>query len=468
MRVLLVNPRSTDDATHSSVPLNPYVPYGLLYIGAVLEKAGHDTRILDRNAECRNPGEVIRQFQPDIVGISAMTGPCLVDAISISESAKEINKKIKVIWGGVHPSLFPEQILTEPSIDMIVNREGELTIIELLDILQSGGNPETVNGIYFKKNNTIVKTEDRPMIKDINILPDPAWHLIDVEKYIVRSKINKRNSFTMNTSRGCPYKCTFCYNQKFDNNWRALNAERILRQVLYLQSTYNVNYINFLEDNFTVNKNRVREVCNLLIEQKVGLKWECESRIAVLDKKILELMRSAGCHLIGFGIESGSPKILKMIKKQITIDQIKETLHLCKKAGIWTDVYFMAGFPDEQLEDLDMTVTLLKKVPYKRADFMVYRPYPGSELYEYCLDKGLFSPPQNMRDWGDISDVHSTKYSVGNISELVLNKVMLWNQKRNKVKHINYVLSEMPLRDLIKPTTLYKGLRYLKSAYSNS
>ncbi len=468
MKILLVNPWSVTDAIHKSVPLSPVVPYGLLYLAAVLEKSGHEVRILDRNADERSPEQTIREFQPEVVGLSAMTGPSLIDAVALSELAKRVDRKIKVVWGGVHPTLCPEQTLAESGVDLIVGKEGEITVVELLGALERNSDLARVKGICFKRDGRIIRTEERPVMKDINELPDPAWHLLKMEKYVLRRNYDQRNCFTLNTSRGCPYRCAFCYNQKFDNNWRGLTAARVLEQLLHLKEKYGINYVNFLEDNFTVDRDRVKEICRLIIDRGMDLQWECESRIGALDRETLKLMKRAGCRLIGFGVESGSPRILKMIKKGITVEQIKQTLEDCRNTGIWTDVYFMAGFPGETMEDLGMTLRLMRKLPYKRCDFMIFRPYPGSELYRQCLAEGLFRPPENLQGWSDISDVHSARFSVGSLNEFILEGILRRNQRMNKLKNIGFILSVMPLRKVFDPRTWYKGAKYLKYAYSKN
>jgi radical SAM superfamily enzyme YgiQ (UPF0313 family) len=467
MKVLLINPRSMSDATFpekESQYVHPVVwlPYGLLYLASVLENAGHEVLIQDRNTDLRNIKDLLNKFSPEMIGISALTGPCLLDALDISRAAKTYNPHIHVVWGGVHPTLLPSETLYEWSVDFVVQGEGEYTLLDLVNTLGLDASINKVNGISYKKNGEIHYTSPRPVIKNLDELPLPAWHLLDMSRYINKD-IRGRRWITMNTSRGCPYRCAFCYNEVFSKqNWRGLSAGRVIEQINYLQSEYGASHVNFLEDNFTVNKKRLVDICEALIKERTDLEWECESRIGSLDKDLLLKMKRSGCMRIGFGVESGSPKILQLLMKDITVTQSIQTFNLCKEVGIYADAYIMCGLPTETTDEFKMTLNLLRKLTYQHCDMMVFRPYPGTKLHDLCVKEGLFVPPNNMEGWAHISDQHSPRFSVGQIPEDILWREIMKNRRANRWKAIKFFLKETSPHLMLTSNFLHRGLITLR------
>lgn len=467
MKVLLINPRSMSDETFPEKEpkyVRPVVwlPYGLLYIASVLENAGHEVLIQDRNTDLRNIKDLLNKFWPDMIGISALTGPCLLDALDVSQSVKTYNPHIHVVWGGVHPTLLPLQTLNEWSVDFVVHGEGEYTLLDLVNTIEHNASIKKVKGISYKKHGKIHHTSSRRFIKNLDKLPLPAWHLLDMSRYINRD-IRGRRWITMNTSRGCPYRCAFCYNEVFNKRlWRGLSAGKVIEQINYLQSEYGASHVNFLEDNFTINKKRLMQICDALIKERTDLEWECESRIGSLDRGLLLKMKRAGCMRIGFGVESGSPRILQLLMKGITVTQTIQTFNLCKEVGIYTDAYVMCGLPTETIDEFNMTLKLLRKLTYQHCDMMVYRPYPGTKLYDLCVKEGLFVPPNNMEGWAQISDQHSPRFSVGQISEDMLWREIMKNRRANRWKAIKFFFKDTPPRLMLTLNFLHRGLVTLR------
>lgn len=267
----------------------------------------------------------------------------------------------------------------------------------------------------------------------------------------------------MNTSRGCPYRCAFCYNEVFSKrHWRGLSAGKVIEQINYLQSEYGVSHVNFLEDNFTVNKKRLIEICDALIKERTDLEWECESRIGSLDRNLLQKMKRSGCIIIGFGVESGSPRILELLRKDITVAQTIQTFNLCKEVGIYTDAYIMCGLPTETIDDFYMTLKLLRKLTYHHCDMMVYRPYPGTELYNYCVKEGLFTPPNNIEGWAQIADQHSSRFSVGLILEDILWREIMKNKRVNQWKAVKFFIKRTSPNLILTLNFLHRGLATLR------
>ena len=461
MKILLINANSAADA--ASGPQFK-MPYGILYPASTLEKNGDEALIVDRNTDPEGIEDIISKFWPDMVGVSVMTGPCILDALRVSRITKEINPDIHVVWGGVHPTIFPEMCLSEPSIDYVVRREGEYTIVDLVNGLSKGANINKINGISFKKDGEIYHTPDRPFIKNLDELPYPAWHLVDIDKYTV-NRSDGRRYLSMNTSRGCPYRCAFCYNKMFNEfKWRGLSAERVIEQIYYLMSEYGIGFVESLEDNFTVNHKRLEKICDYLIKDNVDLKWYCEARVGSLSKQLLTKMKRSGCVGIGFGVESGSPRILELIKKDITVEQTIQTFNWCKEIGISPDAYVMVGLPHETINDFKLTMKLLDKIPYKMCDLMVYKPYPGTDLYEMCINEGLFNPPDDLESWAEISDIHSSKFSVGQIPENVIKSAKRKTLLRNKYNSTIIAIKEAPFYKLVPklPRFIYNSIQEIR------
>jgi len=444
MKILLVNPLTS---VQSGFRKYSVFPYGILFLAAVLEKANYQVRIYDNNIDDRRPEDFI-SFSPDLIGFSVITGRSITDAINQSIKFKEILPKTEIVWGGIHPSLLPEQTIIERYIDYVIIGEGEYTLLELCQYLDNGNlKLENIKGLGYKENNKITINESRSFIKDLNELPDPAWHLVDVKKY---------DGITLNTSRGCPFRCTFCYNQAFNKGRRGdFSAQRIVFWIKFFQDRYGVSTFKFYEDNFTINRKRLKEFCNLIIQENLRIKWECESRADLTEEEIA-LMAKSGCYAIGLGVESGSPRILEFLKKDIKIEDIERTFKLLAKYSIGPGLYLMAGLPTETIEDFKMTLNLFKRLSYRWCEYMVYRPYPGTVLYNYCVDNSLFKPPRKLADWVNFCDLYDAGNNLSDIPANLLQKELNKFKKRYIWIGMLFSLKHRPLRALSKLLNPYK------------
>lgn len=469
MNVLLIYPKAPPDFTEGEK--NLWIPYGIVYLAAFLRDRGHNVIICDRRCADKSIYSFLDEFKPDVVGVSVMTGSMIVDAIEVSIAVKKFDPHIPVVWGGTHPSLQPYQTLKEDFIDVIVEKEGEMTFQNLLEAFKDNISLERVRGIYFKEYGCVKYTGPGSFMKNLDILPMPAWDLLgDINKYIGG---RESRGINLNTSRGCPFCCTYCYNTVFnkDRGWRGLSAKHVIEQIEYLVNNYNIKFINFLEDNFTFNLNRIYEICDLLIERGNPIRWECESRVG-LSKKMLEKMKLAGCEYIAFGVESGSRRMLKFIKKGIRLEEVIESFRFCREVGIKPMIYLMYGFPTETMEDIEASLNLLKKIDYYECDTMIFRPYPGTELYNFCVDKGFFHPPQKLIDWISLSDQHDSRNSVSNLSEDLYWELILRNAKQNWwIRYCDqYGMKNISLNKLLGVFNLRKSIPFtirLLKAYFN-
>ena len=402
MRVLLVNPRSEVNPRFNTYAV---FPNGILFLAAVLERAGHDVRVYDNVVDRRNPAD-FADFNPQLIGYSVLTGPDITQAILQSKEFKTLFPDAKIVWGNVHPSCTPEQTMAEDYIDYIVVGAGETALIKLIDHLENGPELSEIAGLVYRQDGQVKLNPRASELKNLDELPDPAWHLIDVPKYW---------QVSLNTSRGCPFRCTFCYNSAFHSGYRGdFSAERIVSQVEHMQKNYGVKFIRFFEDNFTFNRKRLHKFCELVIEKKIKLKWDCEAR-ADLSEKDVDLMARAGCVSVGIGVESGSKRLLEFLKKDIDLDEMQKTFWNLVRHHILPRIYIMEAVPTETLEDFKATKELLHKMGDTPYFYMRFVPYPETPIYQYCLNQGLITPPDKLADWPHFSFNMATK---GNLSQV--------------------------------------------------
>lgn len=439
MNVLLINPDSRYERMGDSPP---HIPYGILYLAAVLLKKGHNVKVIDRNTSQRDIDfeKLLNSFKPKVVGLSVMTGYVIKDAISLSKNVKKWDKNAVVVWGGVHPTLLPEQTLKEEYIDYIIRGEGEISFAEFIDNLNDSKMLKKVLGLSYRTKKGVVNNPRPSFLQNLDDLPDPPWHMIPMDEY-------GQLYHTLSTSRGCPFRCTFCYNQLFNQKRRAeFSAQRVIKQLIYLKEKYAVKKLKFMEDNFTLNQKRLEEICDLMIKNKLNIKWECESRVGYLKIPILKKMKKAGCTGIGFGVESGSQKILNFLQKGITLKQIYETFHNCFVVGIKTSVFIMTGVPTETLQDFNETRQLLRNIVFWDRCIMVYHPYPGSPLYDYVVERKMFDPPKKLGEWIDKSDVYGTENVLGNVPIKEIEDLMFRESSKLVAKNrIKFLLKHEPL-----------------------
>ena len=456
MRVLLVNPAAVERLAPGKFGA---FSNGLLYIAAVLEKHGHEVQIYDNNVDRRRPKDFL-SFKPDIIGFSVLTGPNITDAIAESIEFKKILPQVKVVWGNVHSSMLPEQTLSEPYIDYVVVGAGEYTLLELVQHLE-GNKPglAEIKGLAYKENGKVVVNEARPFIKDLDELPDPAWHLVNVKNYW---------DITLNTSRGCPFRCTFCYNMAFHRGSRGdLSAERIVAQIEHLRRYYGAKKIKFYEDNLTANRKRLRKLCRLLIEKNIKIKWDCESR-AGLDEEDIALMAESGCISVGLGVESGSQRILDFLHKGTTIEAIEETFWLLVKYKILPRIYIIAGLPTETVEDFSLTQQLIKRLDTPPYQYMMYLPYPGTALFDYCIGHDLITPPQRLADWADFTTHFASRVNLSQVPQQMIDSAITEFSSTYAIRPLMFTFRHNPsyfMSLILSPPRLLRAIKNLIRYY---
>ena len=427
MRILLINPI----IRISEAPA--YFPLGLAYIAAVLEREGHEIEVLDINAYRYSPEEVeakIRKAEYDCAGISSF--------ITEYHQIKWLADKLKkyhlgkdVILGGGLASAAPEFILQNTKIDVAVVGEGEMTIKELLSSMSDRADITKVKGLIFKKGNKLVKTGHREYLFDLDSLPLPLYDKFPVEIYAKGEKgqyfYYPARTINIITSRGCPYRCVYCYHGISGYKWRKRSAASIVDEMVHLKQEYGLDGIVFSDDTFVLDRARVIELCAMIRKRKISLKWSCNGRVNLIDEDLLKEMKSAGCVCIGYGIESGSQKILDNMKKGFSVQEAERAVLMTKKAGIRAIAYFMIGMIGETQKTINETVRFCKRI-VNQTGFSITTPFPGTELYDYALEKKMLPSFEIMlKKWS----IWNSNILV-NLSQLSDEKLLLAKDKAEK------------------------------------
>lgn len=371
--------------------INSYPPLGLAYLAGVLEKSNHGVKIFDFGLEPDLQANIqarkILSFRPGVIGISSLTNT-YYSAIELAKSIKDKDKNIPIVMGGPHPTIFPEETLQNLCVDFVVFGEGEHSLLELVNTLKDK-KFKKIKGLAFKDKQGIKINPPRPLIKDLDDLPFPARHLLELDKYPLRDTEGNLMA-TIMSSRGCPYGCTYCFKGIFGRRYRIRSAENVVDELEQVKNKFGINSFYFIDDLFTFDKKRVFEIVRLIQKRGLNLTWQCLSRVDQVTPQMLKEMRKAGCNRIHFGIESGNEKILKAINKQITIGQVKKAIKWCKKVGIYSKGYFMIGLPGDDKKTIKQTIDFsvkLASLGLDEAMFSLTTPFPGSALWEHVPKK---------------------------------------------------------------------------------
>jgi len=393
-KVLLINPANFGESwgpLKKGGGINP--PLGLLYLSSVLKKNGFKVFFLDANIQnltAKEAEKYIREVSPDIVGITAVTATFNY-ALEYLKVIKKINPKILTVIGGPHISAV-QSIKDYQEIDIGVIGEGEYTFLEICEKYEKEKGEllekEKIKGIVFRKGEEEIKNEARPLIANLDELPIPDYKILgDIRKYRVQIDAYRKYPVgTIISSRGCPYHCIFCDRNIFGNRYRAHSPERIIEEIKILVKEMGCREIKFVDDMFTLQKERVDKICELIKKEKLKFNWSCSLRADFFYEDMLKKMKEAGLWMVNVGIESGNQEILKKIKKSLKLETVSKTVSLANKLGIYVRGFFILGHPGETKETMEDTLNFVKSLPLYTAQFSLATPFIGTELF-YIAEK---------------------------------------------------------------------------------
>ncbi len=382
MKILLINPAPSGTLNATGVL---FPPLGILYVAGYMERKGYRIEVRDLAVK-KNRKDL--EFKPyDIVGISTDTTRHR-QALHLAERAKKDG--CTVVMGGPHPGYVDEAILSTLKVDFIVHGEGEVTFAELVSTLQKGqGGVDSVEGISFLHNGQLVRTPPRPFIQDLDQLPLPARHLIHMDDYR-KTKLGSRDITPLITSRGCPYRCTFCASSQFwGTKVRMRSVEAVLKELEELYKRYHFHAVAFLDDTFNLFPKRVIELCRGMIERQLDLWWWCLSRADLLlrNEEMVDEMVRAGAKSIFLGVESPHSKTLKAFHKGMNVEDTVQTVKMLKQKGLEIHASYILGGLEEKSEQIHETIRFAKQLDTNVAQFSILTPYPGTAIYEQVKDR---------------------------------------------------------------------------------
>lgn len=420
MKVLLINPAFYDTAEFKNrysdylewikggnlyvAPFEP--PLGLAYLVAYLKQRGEDIELIDMQGSLMDSaelGRILEASDADLVGISSMT-PTFPSALKVARIVREKSPRSKILLGGVHPTLDPEGVLRYADVDFVIRGEGEEAIYGLVQALRGDAQMGDVPGLCYRSGKMVV-IRDKAIVQDSNNIPSADYSSFPIEQYIKHNEyLRGIRGISMIISRGCPYECTFCaVHETMGRRWKIKAPELLVNEIIDLQRTYNIEGIWFKDSIFNLNKKWVTEFCNLLLDRQVKIAWQMNTRVDLVDEEQIQLMVRAGLTQIDFGVESGSNRTLARLRKQTTIDVIKDRIKVAKKY-VKVFGFFMIGIPGETEEDVQQTFELAKELELDTSTWSIYSPLPGSVLYNELVKDGKVK----KIDFG-YEDIHFTK-----------------------------------------------------------
>lgn len=457
MSVMLIRP-ITPETSRSGIVSVQY-PLNIGYLVSYLKK--HDIKCFVKDFEVEPFSEnefleTLRKSRPLLIGFSCMT-PHIMNAAALARLVKANFPGIATVVGGVHASAIPKQTLEEfPEFDVVVIGEGEETLLALYLACTESKSFEGITGIAFRENAKVRINPPRPLIENIDIIPFPDRELIDIECY---KKSHVSRGFSRKTtniaeiicSRGCPYSCIFCASKvAHSNRVRFRSAQNIIEEIKDLTEKHRTQHLSFLDDTFTIRMDLLKPVCEYLRAQNVT--FDCFTRVNDIDEEKISIMVAAGCKKISFGIESGSPKVLSLLKKGITIERVEEAFEIVKKAGLPTieATFLIGGHPDEDIEDIELTRKFIYRLKPDILGIFIAIPYPGTELNRILKERGLLL----KENWNDFT------LFFGNPSWELGKVPMKQLQKLLKEIMYGYYLNPSYILALIKKIKNFKEFRY--------
>jgi radical SAM superfamily enzyme YgiQ (UPF0313 family) len=468
-KVVLINPPLSPRRQAGSFKgvANIMMPLGIGYLAAVLEQEGIAVKVIDARALDLDAGALInllKSEKADIIGLTA-TVLEIGEVIDFSTILKTAFPDCVLVIGGPQFSAEPHPVMEKSSFDFGVYREGEYIFLELVKYLNGSGEKDisSVKGIFYRERDGSVKfTGDRPYIEDLDNLPFPAIHLyppLSSYKPIPASFV-KLPLGCIITSRGCPYNCIFCDPGAMGRRFRARSGSNVVKEMEKLIKVHGAKEIRFFDDTFTFDRQRIMDICAEILDRNIKIPWSCMTRANKVDPELLRKMREAGCWQIAYGLESGDEKMLKKMKKGVTVSQNENAVKWSKKAGINVRAYFVLGMPGETLESIKRTVGFARSLPIDVAGFYITTLYPGNELFKIAREEGALLH-FDYGQYNPIVDVKHLKlaYVPRGMKEGELKKAIVWAHKSFYLRP-GYILRQLRfLRNISDIGRYWRGFK---------
>lgn len=494
-KILLINSPRTYYKKSKGVRVG--LPLGIMYIAAVLENYGYRPKIFDSlihpETKITSNGEVIfhgvsdetiqntiKQGKPDVVGISCLYTAQIDNAIKLANLIKQVDKKILIVIGGPHASVLGEQLLKENlSLDIAVRGEGEYTFLEIINSFKDKKSLDSIKNIFYRNGSgKICQTESSDFISDLDALPYPAYHLVDIKLYfnmigqgLKTRPSGQKRSISFITSRGCPYNCVFCsIHLHMGKLWRGHSAEYVVNHIEYVVNKFKVRHISFEDDNFTLNMKRAKEILQNIIKRKIKITWDTPNGVRAdrLDEELCELMRKSGCIGLIFGVESGDQEVLsKIIGKNLNLGSVIKTAEICKRGKIKSQAFFMIGLPGEKIGNINKSLNfaLMLRAKYgMRPNLSIATPLIGTKMHDLCKEKNYLvkdPDPKSLSLATQINGeglIRTEDFTPDQIKEISLEfyrkiaKIDLLDKLKNPVFYFQFLMSLLihPLETLKK------------------
>lgn len=416
MRVLLLNLPNKEQITRRYMcsyvsPESLLPPIELISVAAIArEWKNSSVKLVDCIADKLNTNkaiEKIKEFNPEVI-VSITGFECFEEDMNEMKYIRNAFPSTKIVYFGHYATHFPKETLVHSGADYIILGEPDLIYADLSDAIENIKSILDVDGIAYLQDDKLVVQGSEKRIRDPNELPIPCYDLLPPNKYY---EPLLSNPFGMiQSARGCPYQCNFCV-KSYGSKLTKLTAERIVEEIKIWQNLFGTKSIRFIDDTFTVNKKRVIELCQLIIEEKLNIEWACLSRTDNIDRELLQWMKKSGCKRIYFGMESGSQRMLDLFKKNLEIEPALEAFKLCREENVEAAAFFMSGHPDETNEDFKQTIEFVKNSDLHFASFNPLTPYPGTPMFDALKNDIDFSIYPYQNEWKDknIYDVFDTR-----------------------------------------------------------
>lgn len=446
MKIVLIQPKTEG---HNNFP-----PLGLGYLATVAVGHGHEVKIIDLEVEPISNNQLIaavREFNPSLVGITS-TIRSKKEALAIADMLSGFN----IVFGGPQSTLEPEEYLrSTKNKSFVLKGESEKSLLKLADYLAGKISIKEVTNLAYLNDGVLVENDKEPVINVLDELPIVDRKLFNLPAY--RSKLFRKKATNILTSRGCPFRCAFCFHDFHGKIYRQRSTKNVIDEILYLKNEFGYEGFIIYDDNFTVNRTRLEEICNYIIDNGLDIFWRCLSRVNVMDEEILRLMKRAGCKEIAFGVESSSQETLDRINKFITPEQSEKIMNLCRDIGIVSKAYVMIGFPWETKKMINDTIDFTCRILPYVAQFSVLTPLPNTAIYEETVEMGYeiendfdftrFTPCFETENFTKEEIVELQKYA-----ENRLKRAQLVYALKHPFSHFAFYLMEGYLRALFYKT----------------